>query len=127
MQDRTQHADDFLLGVGQAGRVRGNHLCVVQESERPPLLGIADSVLAITTKQVNGVPVSGRIDAAPVADDSAAVVAAPTETHVDVAGRRIALGKSMLLETPNVPTVAQRMGLTERARESTGVGPAGRG
>lgn len=111
----TQFVDVILFGLGRMGQ---NHLRVIQESALFRLRGVVDPTVAGLRTELSGVPVFTDVEAVPVADYRAAVVATPTETHHGLAKALLGRGKHLLLEKPFASTPAECHELTRLAADA---------
>ncbi len=105
-----------VVGVGSFGK---NHVRVIRESERAELVAVADqnperasAVAAEYSCEAVSTPagLEGRIDAA--------VVAVPTEAHVEVGCRLLEAGIHVLVEKPIAPDAASARRLIEAANSA---------
>jgi predicted dehydrogenase len=106
-----------VVGVGVMG---SNHARVLSDMAGVELAGVADPDrkqcdLVAGTLGCSGVP---DVDALLGCGLDAAVVAAPTHLHLDIALKCIARGVSVLVEKPIAPTVEEGRAIVAAARHS---------
>ncbi len=100
-------SEQFRLGIAGAGRMGRTHLAALAGSGLVTVAGVAEPDPAAAAA-VTGVPVFGRLDALlGSAGLDGVLIAAPTDRHLEVAGRVLAAGLPVLCEKPCGLTAAQ--------------------
>lgn len=103
-----------LVGLGEMGR---HHARVLQQVSGVDLVGIADPADG-PHGMLGTIPVHRRLDDLIAADLDAAVVAAPSIHHEEIALRLADAGVHVLIEKPMAPTSAAAIGIRDGFRRA---------
>ena len=104
-----------VIGAGAFGR---NHLRVVQESSRAELAGVLDADQAKSAAAATefGCPARESLDEVAASAD-AAIIAAPTTAHCEVACRLMEAGLDVLVEKPIAANMNEAQAMVECAEK----------
>jgi predicted dehydrogenase len=111
-----------LIGLGMMGR---NHARVLASLDGVDLIGIADEVVVAPGAALQGVPVVGTIDDLLTLGIDYAVVAIPTQFHLEAALRLAAAGVHALVEKPLTTDVASARRTAQAFEDAGLVGAVG--
>jgi UDP-N-acetylglucosamine 3-dehydrogenase len=103
-----------LIGLGRMGK---NHLRVLRDTPGFELVAVVDERGA-PPEGLGSIPFLRSADELDRIDYAAAVIATPTVTHFDVAGKLIAKGKHLLVEKPIASTFTESRDLIGAAEAS---------